>query len=242
MYNFLISFGAALVTLLILQFGVGLAWWVSLLIALPVFAGVFFLISRFIMNKVMAIVEGASKDLQAQRVEKAIRELQTAFKYSKWQMYVEGQINAQIGMIHFMKREFNVAFPYLEKAFFKNWVAMGMLAVTYMKRSKKDKMRETFDKALQWSGKESLLWNLYAWCLNDCGERDKAIETLEKALKKIPGDENTKTNLELLKEGKPLKMKNYGEMWLQFHLEKQSVVMKQQMAAMGGMRRKFMRR
>jgi hypothetical protein len=30
-------------------------------------------------------------------------------------------------------------------------------------------------------------------------------------------------------------MRNYGDMWLQFHLEKQSVVMKQQAAAMGGM-------
>jgi tetratricopeptide (TPR) repeat protein len=242
MYNILISVGAAVVVFLILKFAAGLSWWLSLLIALPVFMGVFYLISRLIMKKVMAVMEAATKDLQAQRVEKCIRELQSAFKYGKWQIYVTGQLNAQIGMIHYMKREFAAAFPYLEKAFFKNWVAMGMLAVSYMKRNKNDKMRDTFEKALQGSPKESLLWNLYAYCLTEIGDTAKAKEVLEKGLKKLPGDERIMHNIEALSEGKKMKMKNFGEMWLQFHLERPSAIMKQQQAAMGGMKRRIIRR
>jgi tetratricopeptide (TPR) repeat protein len=242
MYNILISVGAAVVVFLILKFAAGLSWWLSLLIALPVFMGVFYLISRLIMKKVMAVMEAATKDLQAQRVEKCIRELQGAFKYGKWQIYVTGQLNAQIGMIHYMKREFAAAFPYLEKAFFKNWVAMGMLAVSYMKRNKNDKMRDTFEKALQGSPKESLLWNLYAYCLTEIGDTAKAKEVLEKGLKKLPGDERIMHNIEALSEGKKMKMKNFGEMWLQFHLERPSAIMKQQQAAMGGMKRRIIRR
>ena len=242
MYNILISAGAGGVVFLILLFAAGLSWWLSLLIALPVFMGVFYLISRLVMKKVMAVMESATRDLQAQRVEKCIRELQGAFKYGKWQVYVTGQINAQIGMIHYMKREFAAAFPYLEKAFFKNWVAMGMLAVSYMKRNKNDKMKDTFEKALQGSPKESLLWNLYAYCLTEIGDTAKAREVLEKGLKKLPGDERITHNIEALSEGKKMKMKNFGEMWLQFHLERPSAIMKQQQAAMGGMRRRIIRK
>ncbi|BCS55863.1 tetratricopeptide repeat protein [Geobacter sp. SVR] len=234
MYNLLISAGAAVAVLLILIFGFKLVWWGSLLIALAVFAGIFLLFSRIIMKKVMAAMETAGKDLQGQRFEKAIRDLKDALQYGKWQIYVEGQLHSQIGMIYYMKRDFSNAFPHLEKSFFKNWVAMAMLAICYMKRQKKDKMIATFDKAVQWSPKESLLWNLYAYCLLENGEQTKAKETLEKGLKKLPGDEHIKENLENLGQGKKMKMRAYGDMWFQFHLESVSALQKHQMASMGG--------
>lgn len=242
MYNILISTGAAVAAFLLLKFAAGLSWWIALPVALLIFMGIFYLISRLVMKKVMAIMETATRDLQAQRVDKGIRELQSAFKYGKWQIYVTGQLNAQIGMIYYMKRDFAAAFPFLEKAFFKNWMAMGMLAISYMKRNKKDKMKETFEKAAQASPKESLLWNLYAYCLCESGDTGKAKDVLERGLKKLPGDEKTRQNLELLREGKRMKMKGFGEMWLQFHLESIGTIQKQQMAAMGGMKRRIVRR
>jgi tetratricopeptide (TPR) repeat protein len=242
MYNILISVGAGAVVFLLLKLAAALSWWLSLLIALAVLLAAFYALSRYVMQKVMAVSEAASRDLQAQRVEKAIRELKGALPYGKWQIYVTGQLNAQIGMIYYLKRDFSNAFPYLEKSFFKNWVAIGMLAVSYMKRGKRDKMKETFEKAVQWSAKESLLWSLYAYCLAECGDNAKAKEVLERGLKKIPGDEKLKQNLELLGEGKKMKMKGYGDMWLQFHLESIGTIQKQQMAAMGGMRRRVIRK
>jgi tetratricopeptide (TPR) repeat protein len=242
MYNILISAGAALAAFLLLKFAAALPWWAALTIALLIFAGAFYLISRYIMKQVMAIMDTATRDLQAQRIEKAIRELQSAFKFSKWQIYVDGQVNAQIGMVYYLKRDFAAAFPYLEKAFFKHWMAMGMLAISYMKRNKKEKMKETFEKAVQASPKEPLLWNVYAYCLCEAGEPGRAKEVLEKALKKLSGDEKTRQNLELLQEGKKMKMKGFGDMWLQFHLESVGTIQKQQMAAMGGSKRRIVRR
>ncbi len=244
MYNILISLGAAIADFLLFYFFAPAwwPWWGSLLMAMVVFVGVFYVIARFIMKKVMAIMDTVTKDLQGQRLEKAIRELQGAFKYGKWQIYVDGQINSQIGMIYYMKRDFSSAFPYLEKAFFKNWVAMGMLAISYMKRNKNDKMKETFEKALQGTPKESLLWNLFAYCLTEIGDTAKAKEVLERGLKKLPGDERIIYNIEALNEGKKMKMKNFGDMWLQFHLERPSAVIKKQAAAMGGMRRRVVRK
>jgi tetratricopeptide (TPR) repeat protein len=238
MYNLLISAAAALVAFLLVTLPAGFHyWWAGLLLALVVFLGSFLLISRIITRKLEAIMEPAMKDIQAQRFEKGIRDLKSALVWAKWQIYVESQINSAIGMVYFVRREFSAAFPYLEKGFFKNWVTMGMLAVTYMKRNKRDLMRETFEKAVLASPKESLLWSLYGYCLNECGENVKACEVVAKGLTKLPGDENLKQNLDLLREGKKMKMKGYGEMWLQFHLESLAAIQKQQMAAMGGKRR-----
>jgi tetratricopeptide (TPR) repeat protein len=235
MYNLLIALATGAAVFIIVKFTFALSWWISSLCAMPVFIAAYFLIARHVMKKVMAVMETANRDLQGQRVEKAIRELQNAFQYGKWQFYVTGQINSQIGVIHYVKRDFANAFPYLEKSFVKNWVAMGMLGISYMKRNKKEKMIEAFEKAVRWSSKESLLWNLYAYCLNETGDIGKARDVLARGLKKLPGDERTKHNLDALREGKKMKMRNYGDMWLQFHLEKQSVMMKQQAAAFGGM-------
>jgi tetratricopeptide (TPR) repeat protein len=238
MYNLIISGGLAVVTFAALMFlaGTGL-WWAWFMIGLAVFAVAFLVLARIITKRLEAIMEPAMKDIQAQRFEVGIRKLQEAMKYGKWQIYVTGQINATIGMVYYVKRDFATAFPYLEKGFFKNWVTMGMLAISYMKRNKPDKMKETFEKAVLATPKESLLWSLYAYCLNETGSTEKAKEVLEKGLKKLPGDEKLKQNLELLNEGKKMKMKAYGDVWLQFHLESLGTIQKQQMAAMGGRRR-----
>jgi len=236
MYNILISAAIAALVELILFFVPGLPWWGALIISILVFFIGFILLSRITMKKVMLAMETAGKDLQGQppRFEKAVRELKDALQYGKWQFFVDGQVNSQIGMIFYMKRDFSNAFPYLEKSFFKNWAALGMLAVTYMKRQKKEKMISTFERAVQWNGKESLLWSLYAYCMNESGETAKAREILAKGLKKIPGDSKLKDNLECLDKGKKMDMRAYGDIWFQFHLESMGALQKHQMASMGG--------
>ena len=236
MYNILISAAAAVAVLLISLFVLKLAWWGSLLIALIVFSLIFIMFSRITMKKVMTSIETAGKDLQAQppRFEKAVRELKEALQYSNWQLYVSGQLHSQIGMIYYMKRDFSNAFPHLEKSFFKNWAATAMLAISYMKRQKKDKMISTFDRAVQWNSKESMLWSLYAYCMNESGESVRAKEILTKGLKKLPGDEKLKENLECLEKGKKMNMRAYGDLWFQFHLESLGAIQRHQMAAMGG--------
>ncbi|MEI6702658.1 MAG: hypothetical protein WCL71_03865 [Deltaproteobacteria bacterium] len=236
MYNVYISVAVAAVFELILFFVPGLPWWGSLMISFMALGIAFVLLSRITMKKVIAVMETAGKDLQAQppRFEKAVRDMKDALQYGKWQFFVDGQLKSQIGMIYYMKRDFSNAFPYLEKSFFKNWAALGMLAISYMKRQKKDKMISTFDRAVQWNGKESLLWSLYAYCLNESSDTVKAKEILAKGLKKIPGDEKLKDNLECLEKGKKMNMRAYGDLWFQFHLESLGALQKHQMASMGG--------
>ncbi len=231
---------SALVTVVLGQL-VGLNLWLASLIGLVVFTVAYLLLTRHVMKQIAALMEIAQRDLQAGRAEKAIKTLESGYRWARWQFYVKAQLNAQIGTVLYLKRDFTEAFPYLQKAFVRHWVAMGMLGVTYMKRNKTGKMIETFEKAVAGSKKEPLLWNLYAFCLEKVGEQDKAIAVLEKGIKKTGGDERLQGNLEALKEGRRMKMKGYGDMWYQFHLEKPGAIMKQQVKAIQG-RRKIVRR
>jgi len=241
MFNLIISMLLSVVTLFVLDRAVGLDVWIAIACSMAVFALCYFLISRHLMKKIGALMEGAQRDVQANRPEKAIKALEEGFKYSNWQFYIKSQINSQIGTILYLKRDFAGAFPYLEKSFVRNWIAMGMLGICYMKKNRINKMIETFDKATSASKKESLLWALYAFCLEKSGEHAKAISVLEKAQKKGCNDEGITGNLRLLKDGKKMKMKSYGDMWFQFHLEKPGSIIKKQTKAMTG-RRKMVRR
>jgi tetratricopeptide (TPR) repeat protein len=214
----------------------------AVIFAAIAFAGVYAVIIRQVMLKLNAAVEGAQKDLAAQRIEKAIRVIEDAQKkFGPWQFYVKQQMNSQIGTIYYLKREFGKAFDYLDQGFARHWVGMAMLAICYMKRNQNAKMIDTFEKAVTVTRKEPLLWSLYAFCLEKVGERDKALKVMERGLKKVGSDERMQENLEALKEGKKMKMQPYGDLWFQFHLEKTGTLMKLHTKAIQG-RRKIIRR
>lgn len=241
MISLLIGVASCFATSLVLQYAAGVNVWASVLAGLAVFAVVYFLLLRWVMKKVNAVMEIAQRDLQAGRTEKAIKILQEAFKYGSWQFFVKEQINSQIGSILYLKRDFSGAFEYLKKGFVRHWIAMAMLGICYMRRTQNAEMKKTFDKAISGSRKEDMLYCVYAFCLDKIGERNKAIEVLEKGLKKANNTEIMNENIALLKDGKKMKMKGYGDFWLQFHLEKPGTMIKHQTKAMQG-RRKIVRR
>jgi len=241
MFSLLISLAAGVVaTLLLLLTPLHYAF--AVLLGTLVFAGVYAIVLRQVMLKINAAVESAQKDLAANRVDKAIRVIEEVQrKYGPWQFYIKQQMNSQIGSIHYLKRDFSKAFEYLNQGFARHWVGMSMLAICYMKRSQNGKMIDTFEKAVTVTRKESLLWSLYAFCLEKIGERDKAIKVMERGLKKLSGDERLQENLAALREGKKLKMQPYGDLWFQFHLEKTGTMLRLHTKAVQG-RRKIVRR
>jgi hypothetical protein len=175
-------------------------------------------------------------------VEKAVRTLEDVQKkFGRWQFFVTQQMNSQIGSIFFLKREFGKAFDYLSKGFSRHWVGMAMLAICYMKRNQAGKMIETFDKAVAMTRKEPVLWSVYAFCLEKIGERGKAIQVMERGLKKVGGDDLMNENLAALRDGGKMRMQPYGDLWFQFHLEKTGTLLRLQTKAVQG-RRKIVRR
>ena len=240
MLNMLISFAcSALSSALMMRF-VTPNMWITMAVSAVVFAGIFMLLTRITMKKVGALMEVAQRDMMANRSDKAVKELLAGLKYGAWQIYVKQQIHSQIGTIYYLKRDFKEAVPYLEKGFVRNWVSMSMLAITYMKKNKTSKMVETFGKAVSGNRKEPMIYAVYAFCMDRIGERGKALDVLKKGIAKT-SDERLQENMALLESGKKMKMKAFGDMWYQFHLEKQGAIIKKQTKAMTGRRKQVMR-
>lgn len=242
MYGILAAFICGGIVAAALKLGASLTTGYTIFTGVIVAAIAYILIFRYVSKKVKAGMEIVQRDMQANRSEKAIKTLEDLLKYAPWQLYLKGQITTQIGAIYYLKRDFKTAFEYLSQAFSKHWAGMGMLAVCYMRRNKPAEMIKTFDKAVIVNKKEPVIWELYAYCLDKIGEHQKAIDTLEKGIKKVGGHETMESNLELLKAGKKQKMKPYGDLWYQFHLEKQGAIIKQQTKAMTGRRKTIVRR
>lgn len=220
MINLLIATIAGIIVYALLHLS-GMSHWILNVIMFGVtfFAANYFLTKR-VMDKISALMEQAQKVLAAGNVEKAIGILKQGYAYEKWQLLVGSQLNGQVGSIYYIAQDFAAAFPYLEKSFSKHWIAQAMLAILYMKKKEIDKMKARFEKAVKSNSKEGLLWNVYAWCLAKQGDRDGAINVLSRGAGKCASDERLKANLLNLQNKKEMKMKPYGEMWYQFHLER----------------------
>lgn len=232
--------GIAVAALVLVLTGLDLIY--GPLIGTIVFALVFFILAKVFMSKVNARVEGVQKAMMANHTEKAVQMLQEIKqKYGPWQFYLKKQMNSQIGTLYFMKKDFTKAHEYLSQGFIRHWVGTAMLAIIHMRRNQPGKMIKTFDNAVTTTRKEPLLWNVYAFCLEKIGEHDKAIEVMEKGVKKCGKNELLAANLEALKAGRKMKMQAYGDVWYQFHLEKPGAMLRKQTKMVQG-RRKIVRR
>ena len=222
MLNLLIALfsGAALSGLLLI-------WLTPVEVILPGFALAavsYYLLARRAMNKLEAIFMSAQKELMAQHIDKAIRIMESARSLARWQFMINSQVDAQVGMILYMRGDEKKSMPYLEKAVSRLWIPKAMLGAIYYRKKNIDKMRENFDKAVAVGKKQGLAWSVYGWCEWKLGNIDKAIEVLNQGVEKLgDDDERLKNNLQALRNRKKVKMKGYGDQWYQFRLENMPV-------------------
>jgi hypothetical protein len=75
-------------------------------------------------------------------------------------------------------------------------------------------------KAIKGAKKEGFVYSVYAYFLSQINEKNKAIEILNQGAKKAPLDEKLQSNLDALRNGKKMKMQNYGQLWMQLNISK----------------------
>ncbi|MFZ1377060.1 MAG: hypothetical protein WAS25_10755 [Geothrix sp.] len=219
MINLLLGLGTALAVILLSSL-LSIKLWISLPIGLLAGAGLFIWQGRKVQQELEQIFTRAGEFLKKQQFEKAIEAMQEGYKFSSRQFLVKGSIDGQIGVVQYLRKKNEEAEPLLASASMQHYIAKAMLGILQWKRGEKKKARETFGLALKTGKKESLLYAVYAYVLVEMGERDKAIEILNRGLGVCKGDERLITNRNLLQNGKALKMKVYGEQWYQFLLER----------------------
>lgn len=219
MINLAISLVASITLYFILALSTGYYQW-GIVGGLLLFFGLNYFLARRVMGKIEALMAQVTKELQAQKFDKAIKTLKAGYPLGNWQFFVRSQIQAQIGTIYYIQKDFDTAIGYLKEGFTRHWVAMGMLAILYQKKGDRANMEATFEKAVKGTPKEGMLWSLYAYCMLKEGERDKALDILARGLKKLPDDEKLLANQTAVANKQKMKMRGYGELWMQFYMEK----------------------
>ena len=149
-----------------------------------------------------------------------------------WIPTMSGQINGNIGSLLYMSKRFDDARPYLAGAAFNHGLAHAMMGAIHFRDKAPLLMKAAFERAVKWSEKEALIWNAYAWCLDESGDRTEAIAVLNRATKAMTAEPRTQANLENLQNGRKLKMQPFDMPWYQLLLEEPPREIVEQM--MGG--------
>ena len=173
-----------------------------------------------VAQDIMAKTQNARSQKQRElSLDRAVEQLKKGFALQHWQFFVGGQLNAQIGQILYIQRKYKEARPFLEKSYIRAWTSLAMLGCVHYRRKDVDAMKKAFEKAVKYNSKESLLWNLYGWCLWKRGEKDSAIGALNRGKEILSSDERLASNLDALRNNKKMKMRGWRELWYQFGLE-----------------------
>ncbi len=199
------------------------------------------ILNRITSRKVNAIInEGMqmmqniqslpSEQARINLCDKCIDTLKKGYAYKNYVFFLKQQLNAQIGSIYYATNRHKEAEPYLANAFVRQAEAVCMYACLLYQKKDYDGMTAQFEKALKFSPKKPMLWNIYAWCLLKSKKRDEAISVLNRCLTANPADKPTMDNLDLLKNSGAMKMRDYyHEQWYQFMLEKPNAMELQKM-------------
>ncbi len=228
MINLVLSLAAGLVVALAIRLGGGFPWVAAIIPGTIAFVAAFILLGRRIFVKIQAINTQVQAELQSMppnpreqkvKIDKAIKLLETALQFERWQFLVGAEVHGQIGMIKYMVKDTEGAVPELAKANPRNYLAQAMLGAIAFQKKDMAAMAKRFEAAVTNGKKESLMWAAYAWCLLQNKDRDKAIAVLGRGVAANPSDEKLKAALTALQNDKKLKMKAWEPGWWQLGLE-----------------------
>ncbi len=119
---------------------------------LTIMAANYFL-GRRVNKAITALMEQVAIDIKNGKLDRAIHSLEGGLKYSRHQFFIKSQLMAQIGVIHYIKKDFNAAYTYLKQGFARHWIGQGMLGVIYMRRKDRENMVKTFNRAVRYNRK-----------------------------------------------------------------------------------------
>jgi predicted Zn-dependent protease len=217
--NLILGLGVAIGVVLILVL-LKVSLWIGIPLGLAGGIALFIWRARQTQARLEAIFTRAGELLKKQQFDPAIEVMKEGYALGRWQFMIKGSIDGQIGVLQYVRKKTEAAEPLLKSASYQHYIAKAMLGILQWKRGEKKQARETFQLALKAGKKESLLYAVYAYVLNEMKDRDKAIAVLNKGLSICTGDERLLANRNSLQNNKPMKMKLYGEQWYQFMLER----------------------
>jgi tetratricopeptide (TPR) repeat protein len=207
--------------------GLWKTWAMGIILGVLVAVASLAIISRMLAKRLEPRFLDAQKQIQAGANQLALKTLEELLPMARWQVMLKGQIYAQMGLLSYGMEKDEEALGYLKQAGHRVSDARLALAAIQFRRKEYDDAFETLDMTIKANKKQIMLYNVYAWMLNKKGERDKAVEQLQRCLKVEKDNESTKDNLIRLQNNRKMNMKRFGMQWYGLKLEKPPASMRQ---------------
>jgi len=179
---------------------------------------VIFLMRR-VGKMINPVVEEAQRHMQGGRRELALQSLRSGLRFTRWHPLLAPQLRTQIGLLLYDQGDTDGALAELKQGSSRPWESPAFLGCAYFKKRDEAAMAKAFEKAVKVGEKDDLSWTVYAWCLQSREKKAEAVAVLKRALVKLPANERLKNNLELVTEGKKMKVAPYGDRWARFGLD-----------------------
>jgi tetratricopeptide (TPR) repeat protein len=207
------------------------SWQMGIVLFVFVGLGSFILISRAVAKRIEPRFLAIQKQIQANQIPLAMNQLEGLMPLGRWQILLEGQLHAQLGMLAYATQDEARAERHLAQAGYRATEAQLAYAALLYRSNRWAKAREVLDFAIRANKKQILPYHVYAWMLLAEGDRNGAIDKLIACQKIEPSNESTKENLSRLQNGKDVSMKRFGVIWYGLQLERPPKQMGQVQAA-----------
>lgn len=184
-----------------------------------VFGALYFLgrrTSRAVEEEIKAIVP-LLENRQIEPARQTLRSIKE--RYGRWQFGLEGQIDAQLGILEYIQFKWDRALPLLESGKFQNWTAHMMIGCIHYRKGSKPQAWESFSRAARTSRKETIIYLVWATLLERSNDRTKALEVLNQGLEAQPDSNKLKELKKRIANKKKIQTKTFGEQWFQFFPE-----------------------
>ena len=218
MYNLLVAMTVSLLVFGIVGFFAG--WIPAVLPAVLVFGGITYFLTQRMSAQIEPEVRAAVELLQNQKVEEAKAILRgVKQKYGPWQVFINGQMDAQLGMIAYIQTKFDEALPLLESGSFQNQLALACIGAIHWRNGKKDEAYKNFEKASDASAKETSTYLVWAVLAERDGKQRDALAALDRGLKVVPNSKILKDLRDTIANRRKVDTTALGEVWYQFFPE-----------------------
>ena len=215
MYNILIALGLSGLTYGVVA--VALHAVAAVIPAVAVFGVAVFVLTRRTGRQVEEAMKPLQHLLQARKVDEAkalLRDVKQRF--GRWQMLLDGQLEAQVGMIDYLQMKFDEALPRLEKGTFQNWTAWLAIGCIHVRRDRLPEAWKAFEKAASAQSKEAVIYAIWAQRLVKAGERNEAASVIAKGLEAMPESDFLKGLQKRVANKKKLDTNQFPQSYFQF--------------------------
>jgi len=218
MYNVVISLVAGAVVFIAVS--LLLNAWAAILPALLVsMAGMFFLSRR-----INAILEGELAKLPPLLEQRKVAEAEALLrgvqkKYGPWQLFLDNQLEAQLGMIDYLQMKFDDALPKLDKGSWRNAHALICVGAIHFRKGDKEAAWEALTKAQDADSKELMTHLVHGVLRTRGGDRDGALAAVGRGLEALPDNDQLKRLQRRIANKKKIDVKQLPQTWYQFFPE-----------------------